>query len=273
MIIVKLIGGLGNQMFQYALGRHLAYKHKTSLQLDISEFENYKLHKYSLKFFNIHGDDSEKFKKGFKKKIIAFFNSKKEPHFHFSPKILNSPDNVYLDGYWQSEKYFKDIEPIVRQEFTLKDKFNAMDDKALTAIGTSESVSLHIRRADYVTREKTNQVHGVCSLEYYHEAIAKIVATVKNPYFFIFSDDMPWAKDNLQLNFPVSYIDHGPDKNYEDLILMSRCKHNIIANSSFSWWGAWLNTNPFKIVIAPKKWFNDQSKNTKDLIPDGWIIL
>lgn len=268
MIIIKLIGGLGNQMFQYALGRHLAYKHRTSLRLDITEFETYKLHKYSLQFFNILGEIASPDNREKISPILI-----KEPHFHFSPEILDSPDNTYLEGYWQSEKYFKEMESMLRQDFTLKDEFAKLDNEALDAITAHESVSLHIRRTDYITREKTNRVHGVCSLEYYQATISRIAESVKNPYFFVFSDDIRWAKDNLKLDYPVMYVDHGPEKNYEDLILMSRCKHNILANSTFSWWGAWLNANPSKTVIAPKKWFNDTSRNTKDLIPDGWITL
>lgn len=288
MIIVKLIGGLGNQMFQYALGRHLSEKNNVEFKIDISGFESYKLHRYSLNTFNTKNNiaskyEIDKFKKYkvrpgkkwflYNKFIADNLKYFQEKEFSFNPKVLDIKDNAYIDGYWQSEKYFKEIESLLKHEFTLKKEFENVDNKILETIVANDSVSLHIRRSDYVTREKTNQIHGICSLKYYNTAILKIKEIIKNPFFFVFSDDMPWVKENLKLDYPVVYVDHGQGKNYEDLILMSRCKHNIIANSTFSWWGAWLNENPNKIVIAPKKWFNDESKNTKDLIPDGWITL
>jgi len=286
MIIVKLIGGLGNQMFQYALGRQLAEKHHGELLLDISAFENhYKLHRYSLNHFNIDEKivsqaDLDKFKPSGLNKITDKLFGKtdkyqtiKELHFHFDPKILDLPDDIYLDGYWQSERYFKSIETIIRKNFTLKQGNTELDQNSLGSIGGTESVSLHIRRADYVTNQKTLNVHGVCSPEYYYSAIEQIQAGRQNLRLFVFSDDIKWAKTNLKFDLPATYIDHGPEKNYEDLILMSRCKHNIIANSSFSWWAAWLNQNPDKIVIAPKNWFLDETRNTKDLLPEKWIKL
>ncbi len=141
-------------------------------------------------------------------------------------------------------------------------------------IQSFKSVSLHIRRGDYVSNKVTNQVHGVCDLNYYSHAISYIAERISNTHLFVFSDDPEWAKGNLKTEIPTFFVDNNrADKDYEDLKLMRQCKHNIIANSSFSWWGAWLNQNAGKIVIAPKKWFNDKSINTKDLIPEKWIRL
>ena len=138
-------------------------------------------------------------------------------------------------------------------------------------ISQTNSVSLHIRRGDYVSNQKTNQTHGTCDLDYYQRCITEIEKEVENPYFFVFSDEIEWVKENLKINHPAEYVDQNTgDKSYEDMRLMSQCKHNVIANSSFSWWGAWLNSYPDKIVFAPKRWFASDKHNTKDLIPEGW---
>ena len=135
-------------------------------------------------------------------------------------------------------------------------------------------MSLHVRRTDYVQNALTNKIHGVCDQDYYASCVRYIGDQVSNPHFFIFSDEPQWAKDNLMFDFPMTVVDcNDASRNYEDLRLMSTCKHNIIANSSFSWWGAWLNSNPNKIICAPKQWFTDSTRNTKDLIPSNWIRL
>lgn len=291
MIIVKLIGGLGNQLFQYALGRHLAHIHETELKLDVAGFETYKLHSYSLDKFNIvenfaTKEEIKKFIKYRKKngRIWFLYNRLiadesmyvQERQFNFDPRVLRSKNSAYIDGFWQTEKYFKAIEEIIRKEFTLKTKISDYSAQIAGYINNANSVSIHIRRGDYATDEKTNKYHGLCSLEYYHEAIKEIAKKIDKPHFFIFSDDPEWAKKNLILDFPATYVDgNKSDKNYEDLYLMSLCKHQIIANSSFSWWGAWLNQNKNKIVFAPKKWFNytKSSVNTNDIIPDSWIKI
>ncbi len=281
MIITKLIGGLGNQMFQYAAGRRVSYVRNTELKLDITSYKNQvgiTPRKYALHVFNIQenfASESEirKFKKN--SSILKFFEKNtyvKEKHFHFNPSILNTGDNSYLEGYWSSEKYFKDIENIIRKEFTLKNKPDVSNQKMIGQIKNCNSVSIHIRRSDYVFDEKTNKYHGVCDLKYYYRSVDYLANKIKNPYFFIFSDDPLWVKHNLILKHPHAHIDYNIGKqDHEDMRLMSYCRHNIIANSSFSWWGAWLNKN--KIVIAPKKWFKEPSINTKDLIPQSWIKI
>ena len=290
MIITKLIGGLGNQMFQYAVGRRAAYVNNAEFKLDITGYENQERmtkREYALNIFNIKENFvTEKERNKLKKnsfiwkvlrKISPILGNKtyfKEKHFHFDSDILKISDNSYLDGYWASEKYFKDIEDIIRKEFTLKDKPDAVNQKMISRIKNCDSVSIHIRRGDYAFDEKTNRYHGECNLNYYLKAIALIAKKVKRPQFFVFSDDIKWAKQNLRLKFPCVYVDHNVGKqDYEDIRLMSYCQHNIIANSSFSWWGAWLNQNPNKIVIAPKKWFRELSINTKDLILQSWIKI
>ena len=288
MIITKLIGGLGNQMFQYAAGRRAAHTNQTELKLDTSWFKNPNgaiQRDYLLNVFNIEEAfaSEEKLNKfrGARQnvliKLIASYYKRpyvKQRFSYFDKNILKVNDNTYLDGYWTSEKYFKDIEEIVRKEFTFKDKPDAVNQKMINSIKNCDSISIHIRRGDYIFDETTNKYHGVCGLDYYSNSVAMIVKKVKNPYFFIFSDDIKWVKQNLHLKFPCVYVDYNiGKKDYEDMRLMSNCHHNIIANSSFSWWGAWLNQYKNKIIIAPKKCFRDKSIDTTDLIPQPWIKI
>lgn len=288
MIVVKLIGGLGNQMFQYAVARHLAEKRKATLKLDILEFENYKLHKYSLGHFNIRERLASAEEIAFltrppggvvKRKVrrilrmpelLASTHIREKKDFHFEPGILSLPDGVYLDGHWQSEKYFSDIRSIILEEFTVKHPQRGRDEQLAALMTSCDSVSIHIRRGDYVSDPKTNKLIGTCSLNYYHRCVDRLSRFVKTPHFFIFSDDPKWVRENLKLS-PATFVDHNDaETNYEDLRLMSQCKHNIIANSSFSWWGAWLNPRKDKLIFAPKRWFADDGFDTTDVIPDGW---
>ena len=290
MIVIKLYGGLGNQMFQYSIGCTLAVKNKTELKFDVSWFNYVKdttTHReYGLNIFNIieniatqkEIDKMQKCRKipGRRHFLHNFFIANnsiyiKEKQFNFNPEILKISNNAYLDGYWQSEKYFKNIENVIRKKFTLKNKFQIKNIELKEKIKNSNSVSIHIRRGDYAKNLKTKSYHGLCPLDYYYQAILNVIDKVTDPILFIFSDDIKWCKENLKIQSPTNFIEKNKD--YEDLILMSLCKHNIIANSSFSWWGAWLNSNPNKIVIVPKKWFNDPNKNTKDLIPKSWTKI
>ncbi len=286
MIVVKIIGGLGNQLFQYAVARHIAQKHNSDLILDISAFTKYKLRNYSLYHFNINGkvDESTFINIKNKSKFLKFMNRiflRKpaltyvgEKNFHFDDTILCLPDNIYLDGYWQSEKYFKGIEAIIREEFAIKTCSDKTNMDIASQIQDCSAVSLHIRRGDYISNSTTQAFHGVCTLDYYKNAVTEIASKSNNPVFYIFSDDIEWARNNIKLDFPTVFIGHnGPEKDYEDLRLMSLCKNHIIANSTFSWWGAWLSSYSDKIVCAPKRWFAVESQNARDILPPSWIKL
>lgn len=266
MIIIRLIGGLGNQCFQYAVGRHLSEIHHSKLKIDISEFETYKLHAYSLNHYNI----IENFATS---EDVVELKHVREKHFHFDSEILHLPNGIYLHGYWQSEKYFASIAEIIRHELTIKSPLSGKDKEIAEQIISCEAVSVHIRRVDYLPNTYTEQLLETCSLDYYLYSVEHIAHTVNKPHFFVFTDDKAWVRENFQLPYHITFVDHnGPDKNYEDMRLMSLCKHNIIANSSFSWWGAWLNNNPDKIVFAPNKWFTEKAhSSSKDIIPDSWI--
>jgi len=290
VIITKLQGGLGNQLFQYAAGRSLAQKHETSLKFDVSWYNNYANsvtpRRLGLDLFSVAADiaadsEVEKFRKLGVPRLIEKIKPYKwkkhvqEKHFHFDSRVLSLPNNVYLEGHWQSEKYFQKNRDIIDREVTLKKPIEAAYGQLIHAMKQTDSVSVHIRRGDYVSHAKAKQVHGICSPVYYAKAIEIIKTKINTPAFFVFSDDIPWVKANIKIPFDiVTFVSERKDiKDYEELVLMSKCKHNIIANSSFSWWGAWLNRNPDKIVIAPERWFADSSFNTKDLLPESWMKI
>ena len=178
---------------------------------------------------------------------------------------------MYLNGYWQSEKYFKSAENKLRSELCPVNQLSEAGRKMLDEILHCPAVSLHIRRGDYITNPSAAAVHGVCPLDYYYSAVRHIAAHVQNPRFFVFSDDPQWAKGNLRIGFPVRFVEtNGPNNGLEDMWLMKSCRHHIIANSSFSWWAAWLNDSRDKIVIAPRVWFLDRKLDDSNLIPEQW---
>ena len=291
MIIVKLAGGIGNQMFQYAAGRQLSLKLGVDLKLDISWFATQNLRAYALGSFDIIENftfpeevalltaQKGKTLKRVLSRILRIPQNLtstyiREKQFHFDPAISNLPDRVYLDGYWQSELYFADIEDVLHKEFVVKTLQEGKDSELAELMAPCESVSLHIRRGDYLSNSIANSVLGTCNLDYFYRSVEQLTLTVSNPHFFVFSDEPEWARDNLKLPHPTTFVDHNsPEKACEDLRLMSQCKHHIIANSSFSWWGAWLAKNKDKVVIAPKKWFNNPEIKTDDLLPDTWIRI
>jgi len=293
MVIVRLCGGLGNQMFQYAAGRRLADKIGSEMKLDIIWFDTNRDRPYSLQHLNIQENFASKNEVHRLKYVSPPFYDKilqrlglrssqfipapgyiREGYNRFDPQALPLSGEVYLEGYWQSEKYFSDIQTIIRNEFSLRAPLSSESMETADLISSHESVSLHVRRGDYVSNTIANHHHGVCSMEYYDRSIQYISGHVKNPHFFVFSDDPQWCGQNLHIPFHTSFIDHnGPDKGHEDIYLMSLCRHHIIANSSFSWWGAWLDPRPGKVVIAPKQWFAQEHSAARDTIPPRWITI
>ncbi len=292
MIITQLLGGLGNQMFQYALGRKLSCMHKVSLKMDLSGFKDYTRRTYRLSHYAIHADfasnkdidavmfhnrtglfrtlDSltDRFQPYYRRSVY------REPHFLYDPNILKCKSDVYLIGYWQTEKYFSDIAETIRRDFTVVEDPDPRNRAMADEIRGCEAVSLHVRRGDYTSDPVTHAYHGTCPDDYYRRAIGIIEKQVENPRFFIFSDDPPWVSGHMETGHPTVFADiNGPEKDYEDMRLMSLCRHHIIANSSFSWWGAWLCTNPGKIVIAPRQWFARRDIDTRDIIPEHWLRI
>lgn len=270
MIITKLIGGIGNQMFQYAVARRLALAHQVTLKLDITAFEEYTLRSYYLNYLGISGQIATPEEIGMMKAI----RHEKEAYYHFDPTVLRLPGDVYLEGYWQTEKYFKDIAPVIQEEFQVRDPLSGTNRRLAEAIRESEAVAVHFRRGDYVTNPLTHQYHGVCPLEYYQRAFRQLASQVPDPHFFIFSDDPQWVNEQVRWEVPFTVVaTNPPEQSHEDLRLMSLCKHHIIANSTFSWWGAWLAIYPQKRVYAPRQWFYKANLYTRDLIPESWRLL
>tara|TARA_E500000178_G_scaffold337932_1_gene377730 strand:+ start:2380 stop:3234 length:855 start_codon:yes stop_codon:yes gene_type:complete len=282
-IKIKLTGGLGNQMFQFAAGYALSKKKNVKLSLDLKYINKRKLFNgFELeKVFNIYSkvtflNNQLNINYLNFKNILNIFDKSfyyyKEPHFHYSNNIFDLPKHSFLDGYWQSELYFKDYAKEIREIFTFSNNLNKENNLMIDEINHSNSISIHIRRGDFLLKRNNN--HYTNLKDYYFKAISESDKLFVNPKYFIFTDDPLWVKENFNLNNPYNVVDfnHG-NNSFIDMYLMSLCKSNIIANSSFSWWGAWLNNRNDKIIYAPKNWFNDKSISTKDLIPEQWIIL
>jgi len=280
MIYSRIRGGLGNQLFQYSVARSLADQLGVNLGLDTREYNNSSKFKMGLSNFNIRADLNPdgliKHKKDGKLSYVLDHLLGKHKHvFHerflsFDNHVLTKPDGTYLKGYWQSEKYFNDKQNIMNDLRIIKSE-NKKNLAVKAKIEKCISISLHIRRGDYVS----NTAHGTCDLSYYSKAVKYFINLYgKNLEIFAFSDDPSWVKNNLKLPVNINFIMHNySDNNYEDLRLMSCCNHNIIANSSFSWWGAWLNTNHNKTVITPCKWYADNSTKNADITPSNWIKI
>ncbi|MBB6271534.1 hypothetical protein HDF26_001961 [Pedobacter cryoconitis] len=293
MIIVKIWGGLGNQMFQYASAKGLSIKHNDQLQIDISHYgklladetpRSYRLDVFPNITDQIANQKSistivPDFKYGFLNKLYKIINKSIygfnksfviEKQMGFSTIADYGDKNIYLDGYWQSEQYFNNSVEDIRTHFDLEYLCEIPELSEISKkIKAVNSISIHVRRGDYVTNTNANSYHGVCSLDYYEKAIQKMAENNSNLEFFVFSDDVDWCKHNLKIPYTHEYISTRED--FHDLYLMSLCKHNIIANSSFSWWGAWLNKNLNKTVIAPEKWFSTMP--SRDIIPISWLTI
>lgn len=289
MKIVNIIGGLGNQMFQYALALALRERYvEEKILIDISGFNGYPLHNgYELKIiFNVDIPEASikqqlsvcyplrnyrmwQFGRKLlpKRKSIIIENIDKQ----FDKSVLDRNSSAYYLGYWQTEKYFFDIRETVLNAFTFPSiDVDTANFNLIGYIRDKVTVSVHVRRGDYL---KINNAQGICTIDYYQKAITKIKKSVNPDIFLIFSDDIDWCQQNLgDLFNPTEtiYVDWNKGENsYRDMQIMSLCKHNVIANSSFSWWGAWLNRNPSKIVVSPSVWMNGGGLH--DIIPENWI--
>lgn len=287
MIIFRAQGGLGNQLFQYATARRLAWLHSCQLVIDDSWFNrshsNETARQLELTRFRLNFRFPSRLEQiawlpmrsrgmGFAK-ILLPVHLVRENGFGMNSQVLNAPRNSYLDGFWQSEKYFKDIRQELLSEIIPKESASRLDAPVIGSMRKTNSVSIHIRRGDYVTLPSAAAYHGTCEIDYYHRAIEYLGKHVTDPFLFVFSDDHQWVKANLRFPFKTHHVDHNPtDLAFQDLRLMSHCKHHIIANSSFSWWGAWLAESLGQIVIAPKQWFKS-GRPTPDLLPAEWIKI
>ncbi len=292
-IVVSLYGGLGNQLFQYAVGRALTIKSNASLTLDIAWFDivdslkGLTSRKFELKSFEIDCEiqtigltiQKNSFLRFLLRKFPCFsevltnvFYIYNEKSNLFDCDLLNQTGPLWLNGYWQSYKYFDSIGEVIRKEISTIRFLSLNSQKFFNDIVNSESICVHVRRGDYLSNTNANKLHGLCSIEYYNKAIKLVAENLDNPVIYFFSDDLDWVRVNLKLPYKTIFVDaNGTEDACQELWLMSSCKHFVIANSSLSWWGAWLSSSKDKIVVAPKKWFADKSYDTSDLLPPDWI--
>lgn len=278
MIVTRFHGRTGNQMFQYAVGRALSLKLGTSLALD----DRLAIARGERSITRIFALDVEK-----NPDLPPASHTAKFAHFwwryfgnspryvrenglSFDPTILEMKDDVYLHGYWQSEKYFSDYIKEIRSDFAFP-KATGRNAELIDEIDGCTSVSLHLRRGDYVA----NETYAVCNQNYYDRALKILCDSIPDEiHLYVFSDEPDWARQNLILPGSPVFVDHnGEQSDFEDMRLMSRCKHNIIANSSFSWWGAWLGNPAKRTVIAPKNWFALSKMSNPDIWAQGWTAI
>jgi hypothetical protein len=291
MIVVRLISGLGNQMFQYAAGRALSILKDTELLLDNAWYESIHANtprQYELGNFNISARPLGSWLRAcdlqLRRRRYAYLRVLLEAlDVPFAPRhiidIQNGFDdrlakagrNVYLDGYWQSECYFSGIRDTLLQEFTFRCAPDPVNSAMLESISQCNAVCIHVRRGDYLTTVNRG-IHGLCGLDYYRTAIDYIRSRVSNPTFFIFSDDPQWVESKFPEVERMTAVTHNVGcQDSEDLRLMMNCRHFIIANSSFSWWAAWLGQCTDKIVVAPRRWAVSTKLSDNYRVPQGWI--
>lgn len=281
MVFVRVWEGLGNQLFQYAYARALALRTGQKVYLDISAYKGNGKHvrQYGLCHFRIRletrncgnifplvNDDryymaGSQYPRSLPVKFI------REDNCCFNSDFCSLGGFTYVKGWFQNENYFKEFEQTIRKEIYPKERIR-IPKEIRSILGSKNTVSVHIRRGDF------KKDHNVLPVSYYEKAKCCISDLVDKPYYLIFSDDISWVKQNMDFGSRCFFMeDTRLFKDYEELMIMSRCRHNVIANSTFSWWGAWLNAYEEKIVIAPKKWFLRSSRTDADIVPDDWIKL
>ncbi|MFT3735691.1 MAG: alpha-1,2-fucosyltransferase [Rhodocyclaceae bacterium] len=291
-IVVALKGGLGNQLFGYAAGLALSQRLDAVLDLDIAAYEDPRERHYALAPFllpeKIVRADTTIFARGslqdriwrrvkqrlgMKQAGLPVF---RERGFKFDPDFKGLSAPVFLDGYFQSPRYFESCAPLMRTRLlAARDEVLSEASRAmLRQIQSCDAICVHVRRGDYVTNPVSSRMHGLCGMSYYAEGLEAASEGLAAPHCFIFSDDPAWVRDNMRLQYPWTVVDvNAEDAAHEDLWLMSACRSFVIANSSLSWWGAWLGQHQAKRVVAPLQWFRSQDKDTSDLIPADWIRI
>jgi hypothetical protein len=289
-VITRLIGGLGNQMFQYAVGRHLAVRRDTDLELDLSWFANalpdetprtYGLAPYGVAA-GLDGWGLVRRRpaagyggvgRAMRRLGLEIGKVMIDREAGFRPAVLAAPDGTLLVGHWQTERYFREIAPTIRAELTLRDAPAGRNAELIAEIRAAPSVSVHVRRGDFVTSAATTRAHGAPQPGYHRAGVATIAARSGDAlHAYVFSDDPAWCASHLDLGVPTTVVAHNADAApHEDLRLMAACRHHVLANSSFSWWGAWLDADPNAVVVAPRRWVVDAAR-LPDIHAEGWLL-
>lgn len=289
MVVVRLLGGLGNQMFQYAFGRALAIKTATALKLDLTfllertprkgfAFRNFDLNALNIRAQVAQQSDIPLLRRrllsgrtglwldAISRRILPGRLS--ERHFYFCHPPAVKTRSLYANGYWQSPKYFEDIRPIIRRDFTLKVPLSGIDESLKARIRNADSICVHVRRGDFIS----SKTHCLLGPEYYESAVAYVRTRIATPQVFVFSNDLQWCRANLDFGVDTEFVESQQIPAHQ-LDVMAACRSFVIPNSTFSWWAAWLNSDPNKVVVAPKRWFVDQSIRTDDLFPAQWVRI
>lgn len=291
-VIVNIMGGLGNQMFQYACGRALSLRTKRKYRIATDQFDGCPMHNgFELtKVFHVDAQEATRDELesllGWRshpalRRVLgrpamnwatcsSWYN---EPHFQYCPGIMDIAGSVYLHGYWQSERYFADVEDRIREDLTFCNQWSDEDSAVLLRMRVQPSISVHVRRGDY-TLGKNPNIYLACDVAYYKTAIGAIQQRVPNARLFVFSDDPQWVEAYLLPEFgQMEIVKHNQGgRSSNDMRLMSQANHHVISNSSFGWWGAWLNQTVDKIVVAPRQWFKDGTGD-QDIVPKSWTRI
>lgn len=292
---VTLCGGLGNQLFQYATARAVAIRCNAPLVLDLSWFDEvlatpnvtprkYALGPFSLPVHLVHARPTNRQRSsqltrflgrlGRRLGVKADGDKFVEASYCFDDRVMHLHTPVQLTGYWQSPHYFSDAASQIREDIGTFGELTDSCVELMNNIRATDSICIHVRRGDYVSNKEASSFHGLCSLDYYKKGVNHVAHGLKSPHGFVFSDDPTWVRESLNIDVDFTVVDvNSVDEPHLDLWLMSACNHFVIANSSLSWWGAWLSTSAGKRVIAPVQWFSDQTIDTTDLIPDDWVRL
>jgi hypothetical protein len=292
MITVRLSGGMGNQMFEYACARALALRNGTEVRLDLTYLldrtprfflqPHFVFRNYDLDIFSLPQDTKilrRKYPPFIGSVLIAldlFYHNIFKPkgterQFQFDESILALGDGTYLDGKWQSEKYFAEYTDVIRKDFAQHDTLSPLSQKLADEIVSKNALCVHVRRGDFLKHTLFNTTDET----YFTRAVEEISKRTSIEAIYVFSDDIEWCRQNLSFSYPTTFVgkEYSGPKSREQFYLMRQCKHFVIPNSTFSWWAAWLSENPDKVVVAPKKWFGDPSINTSDACPAEWVRI
>jgi hypothetical protein len=292
MIIATIQGGLGNQLFCYAAARAAAHRLGCVLRFDLCDYRDNKDREFALERYHIVGREStdqefrpyrEMMRHTLKNRILnkvgyrrrcGKYRIFKQNGFGYDPDILSIRPHTLLRGAFQCERFFEDVSEIIRSEFIPKEEPDSVNREISHRICDSNSVCIHVRRTDYITDARYANIIRPCSIAYYMQALDRMNDSIEDPTYFVFSDEPDWCRANLDFNRKVYYIDaNGPGEPWKDLHLISQCRHHIIANSTFSWWGAWLAQHAEQKVIAPGVWLIAKDLDSSQVVPPRWMRI